>query len=126
MRPILDELADLEWNALARFDDRRLDGVLERELVRRAVTLQHDAIEPDEARSVVTTRVQPAAQRLERRPCDETLHTTQQAPAELLLQEGAHEPGDALHGLQRNVADEAVADDDVDVGMEDAVALDEA
>src|SRR6185503_4125207 len=125
MRPILDELADLEWNALARFDNRRLDGVLERELVRRAVALQHDAVEPNKARSIVTTRVQPATQRLESRPCDEALHTTQQAAAKLLLQEGAHEPSDTLHRLQRDVADEPVADDDVDVGVEDPVALDE-
>src|SRR5690242_12018457 len=103
MRPILDKLADLEWNALARFDDRRLDGVLERELVRRAVALQHDAVQPHEARSIVTTRVQPAAQRLERRPCDQALNTTQHAAPKLLLQEGAHEPSDTLHRLQRHV-----------------------
>src|SRR5262245_31222743 len=97
MRPIFDELADLQWNALARLDDRRLDGVLERELVRRAVALQHDAVQPHEARSIVTAWVQPAAECLERGPCDEALHAPQQAAPKLLLQEGAHEPSDALH-----------------------------
>src|SRR5688572_21962464 len=90
------------------------------------MALQHDAVETDETRAVVAPRVQPAAQRLESRLRDETLHAAQQAAAELLLQEEADQPRDTLHGLQRDIADEPVADHDVDVGMKDAVALDEA
>src|SRR5688572_3722356 len=87
MRPILDELADLEWNALARFDDRRLDGVLERELIRGSVALQHDAVEADEAGSVVTARIDALAQPLERRLRHEPLDVAEEAAPELLLQE---------------------------------------
>ena len=66
MRPILDEFADLHGHTFAGFDDRRLDGVLERELVGAAVTLQHDPVEPDEARTVVAARIESPAQCFER------------------------------------------------------------
>src|SRR5688572_15469609 len=90
------------------------------------MALQHDSIEPDEARSIVASWVEPAAQRLERRLCDEPLQAAQHAALKLLLQERADEPRDTFHRLQCHVADETVADDDVDVGVKNAVAFDEA
>src|SRR5688500_4283601 len=126
MTPILDELANLQWNALACFDNRRLDGVLERELIGGSVALQHDAVEPDEARSVITARVDALAQPLQRRLSHDPLDVAEQAAPKLLLQECADQSSDAFHRLQRYIADESVADDDVDVRMKDAVALDEA
>src|SRR5690606_1460060 len=123
---VSDDVADLLGNAFAGLDDRRADGGLERELVRAAVALQDDAVQADEARAVVAARVHALADRVERRLRDQPLQRAQRAAMKLLLQERADQAGDAFHRLQRDVADEAVRDDDVDLRVKNAVALDEA
>jgi hypothetical protein len=122
---ILDELPICTGTPL-RASTIAAHGRFERDLIGAAVALQHDAVQTDETRTVVATRIQARADRVERRLGQPVPgHSRSDVAVNSCFRNEPIIPRDALHGLDRDIADEAVADDDIDVGVKDAVALDE-
>ena len=110
---------------------RRLGvGLVQRELERQrvgaAVALHDDAHEPDQRRAVVPARIHPPLERHQRRIGERGGELAQRIARELGLQEFVEDRDETLGRLQRDVADEAVADDDVGRSLVDVVALDVA
>src|SRR5690606_35929528 len=89
---IPDDVADLHGNAFAGFDDRGADCGLERELVRAAMALQHDAVQADEACTVVAARIHSLENRVERGLGYDPLQRAERVAVKLLPQARADQP----------------------------------
>src|ERR1700704_656659 len=77
---------DARRHAVARFQHRDLDGALKSVQVGAAMTLDDDPIQSDHARAIVAARINPGAQRLQRRPRGEVAELAQRRAAEFLAQ----------------------------------------
>ena len=106
------------------FRVRLAQRVLERERVGRAVALDHHALEPDQRRAVVAARVDASLERVQSRQRGERDHLAKDVPGKFLAQEIAEHLRESLRSLERDVADESIADDDVGRALVDVVALD--
>src|SRR6516165_640763 len=84
---------------------RFLDGVAKSERVRTAVTLDYDALESDQGRSVVPPRIDAVPEGFERGQREQCERLAQRVARELLAKEIREHSGEALGGLQYDVAD---------------------
>ena len=106
--------------------DRHADGVGEAQRIRAAVALHADPVEAQEYAAIVAARIDPLAQLRPGAGGEQIADLGEGRGAEGVADELCVELGRALDRLQRDVAGEAVGDDDVDDAGTDVVALDEA
>src|SRR5438270_11440551 len=104
----------------------RADRARESNSVGTTVAFYHDPVEAHHAGAVVTARIEPGRRAAQHRSGDRTGEAVEPGRPELLTHPIRDQPRDPLHGLERDVAGEAVGDDDVDVAGEDVVAFHEA
>src|ERR1700730_9626128 len=121
-----DAGADLVEEAVHLHVDADADGVGEADGVRAAMALHRDAVESEEDGAVVAPGIEPLTQLLERGRGKDIADACGQRMLERRAQELGEQPRRAFRGLQRDVAGEAVGDDDVDRAGGDVVPLDEA
>src|SRR5712692_746330 len=119
---VLDLFVHLRAGQPRRDADCILDGVG----VRAAVRNHGDAADTQERRAAVFGIINLLLEILEGAPREQRAHLRGQRAPQRFLQQAGDELGHALAGLQRDVADEAVADDHVHVAGEDIAALDVA
>ena len=105
---------------------RDIDGMGEAFGVGAAMRLYHDSVQPDHDGAVITPGVEPLTQPVEARPRDQIGDLGGDAAGEHVPQQVADQLQRAFAGLQRDVAGEAVGDDDVGGAGGNVVALDEA
>ena len=108
------------------FGVRLAQRVAEAQHVGAAVALHDDALQADQRRAVVAARIDALLERHQRGIRGERRQLAQRIARELRLQEVVEHHDQALGDLERDVADEAVADDDVGRALVDVVALDVA
>ncbi len=86
----------------------------------------HDPGKPHHARAVVAAWVEPGRRAAQHWACDEAGEAIEERGLKLLAHAIGDQAGDALHGLQGDVAREAVGHHDVDPAREDVIAFHEA
>jgi hypothetical protein len=119
---------DAPLDALEQVVARGVVGTVERLLegegVGRAVALEHQAAQAEQGGAVVAAVIDPVLQAIEHRQGGERRQFGQRVAGEFLLDEAGEHRRKSLGRLQRDIADEAVADDDVAAALEDVVAFD--
>ena len=103
-----------------------VERLLERERVGRAVALEHQAAQAEQRRAVVAPVVDARLEAVQHRQRGERGQLGERVARELLLDELGQHRRQPFGGLEHDVADEAVADDDVGRALEDVVGLDVA
>ena len=98
----------------------------EGQAIGRAVALHHDAAQTDEAGAVVAAVIDAILEALDRRHREQRAGPGDEVAVKFFAEELADHFRETLRCLQRDVADEAVADDDVDRPTVDVVAFDVA
>ena len=89
------------------------------------MALHADPVQAQQHGSIVTARIDAHAERVQRRPGEQAPQARQGRGRQCLFQELTEQHGRAFGGLQRDIAGEAVGDDDVDGAGADVVSLDE-
>ena len=78
---------------------------------------------PTRLAPIVTARIQTLAHCVQCRARGGGLNLPNRVAPELLAKNRGDEAGHAFHRLQRNIAHESIADDDIRLAVEDTVAL---
>src|SRR5262249_52331486 len=112
-------VADLDRQVGRGELDGAADGVLHGAGVRAAVADEAAAVDPEEGRGAVLAVVGAGADGVEGGLGEEVAGLGARVPPQLLAEHAAEELGERLGALQQHVADEAVADDDVRLAVED-------
>src|SRR5690606_40271331 len=112
------------------FRSHRIVRAAQRELERvgvgRTVALDDHAAQADEARAVVAPMIEPLAKAHQYRERQQRHQPGEDVTLVLLADEVAEHPRETFRGLEGDVADEAIADDDVGRAFVDVVAFDVA
>ena len=90
------------------------------------MALDDDALQAKQARTIVTSRIGAVTHRRKRGFREQRAELAKQAAGELVARELHQHARHAFTRFQRDVTDETVADDDVDLAFENIIALDEA
>ncbi|PAV68946.1 hypothetical protein WR25_16046 [Diploscapter pachys] len=111
------EIAEVVGDAAREVGAHHLGGIADRggdaAFVGAAVALHDDAVEAQEDRAIVIVGIEVVAQQLGRRTRDQEADLRADRAAERALEQIGDEARRPLGGLQRDIAGEAVADDDV-------------
>ena len=126
MRQLRYTFTHMAQHTAANLFHRPCDGETKRMTVGRAVALDDDAAQAQQARAVVAALIDARLNALRTGSRDEPREFGEEVAGELLAQVSGEHLRDALGGLQRHIADEAVADDDVGRALVDIVAFDVA
>ncbi len=94
--------------------------------VRTTMAFYHDSGKADHARAVVAVGIQARGHPAQHRTRHQACKRSTPGGVELRAHAIADQTRGALHGLQRNIAREAVRHHDIDVAGEDIIPLDEA
>jgi hypothetical protein len=121
-RPLVDELRDPRVRRL-RGDP---DGVLDHPRPRASVRDDAHTLHAEQRRAAIPLVVEPGAGSVETGPEGQQRQRRDRSLLEVLAQRAEDEAGDALEELDDNVADEAIADDDVGPVSDHVVRLDVA
>ena len=124
---IVEVVADLPGDVVADHAARRRRMALATPFgVGAAVALHHQAVEAEEDRAIVVVGVEVDLQQVERGPRQREAGLRPKRALEGAAQQVGDEARRALGGLERDIAGEAVGDDDVDVAARQLVAFGEA
>src|ERR671931_2082040 len=107
-------IGDSLRHTVAHFFNRTAERLAKGIDIGRAVALDHDAAKPKEARAVIAPVIHAVTKSANYRQGDERREAAVEIALEFLAQDARHHLRDALGGLERDVADEAVAHHDVD------------
>ena len=123
-------MGDTSLHSLEQVVARSIIGAVERllesHLVCGSVALENQATQAQQCRAVVTAVIHTALERSQHRVGNQGCQLGQRVARKLFLQEPDDHAGQTFAGLQRDVADKSVANDDVDRALEDVVAFDVA
>ena len=102
------------------------DGAGDGAFARRAVRLDHHAVEAEQRRAAINFRVHAAFDGAKGVLGQQRAELAFGVAHQFAFEHGKHRHGEAFGGFQNDVADEAVADDDIHAVFEQVVALDVA
>ncbi len=117
---------DLGDKTVLHHFDRNIDGGCEAQRIGAAMTLHHDAVEPQEHAAIVLARIHALAQRRESARGEESAEPRQQRARQSKPEIGGKLLGGAFRRLERDIAGEALGHDHIDGALADIVAFDEA